>query len=299
MRRLLLAPLLVASIPAHAQDTPTWEDVGALFEERCTICHSGDGAPLDLRLDTLENALEGSENGPVLVPGDPEGSELIKRLKGESQPRMPLTGPPFLDDSQITMVEEWIEAGMPSGEAAATEPEPEPTRPGPGEPVTFAHVEPIFLQRCAKCHKDDGIMGQPPEGLRLDTYANTIEGGERLALLPGNPGLSEIVRRIEGTAEPRMPFDGPPWLDEDDIRVIRQWIEQGARDAEGEPAPVPVGREVRYRGRLTGEWEIDGAEFLVDGGTRIDDRPRVGQQAEVRGVVQSDGSVRATRLRSR
>ena len=191
------------------------------------------------------------------------------------------------------------EAGMPAGDAADTRPEAEPTRPGPGDPVTFSHVEPIFLQRCAKCHKDDGVMGGPPEGLRLDTYAHVIEGGERLVVLPGSPGLSEVVRRIEGTAEPRMPFDGPPWLDEQDIRLIRQWIEQGAPDAEGDPAPVPVGREVRYRGRLTGEWEIDGASFIVDGGTRVDDRPRVGQHAEVRGVVTSDGSVRATRLRSR
>lgn len=312
---LLISVFTTVSMSAHAQDAPTWEEVGALFRERCTICHSGDGAPLGLQLDTLEHALTGSINGPVLLPGDPAGSELIRRLKGESQPRMPLTGPPFLDEGQIAMVERWIEAGMPAGdaaeagpatdagmpagEAAATGAEPEPMRPGPGAPVTFAHVEPIFLQRCAKCHKSEGIMGAPPEGLRLDTYANIIESGERLALVPGKPELSEIVRRIEGTAEPRMPFDGPPWLEEQDIRLIRQWIEQGAPNAEGNPAPVPIGREVRYRGRLTGEREIDGAGFIVDGGTRIDDRPRVGDEAEVRGVISADGSVRATRLRSR
>ena len=96
------------------------------------MCHSGETAPLGLRLDSLEHALQGSENGPVLVAGDPEASELIKRLKGLSQPRMPLTGPPFLDQAQIAMIEEWIEAGMPAGETAATETEPEPTRTGPG-----------------------------------------------------------------------------------------------------------------------------------------------------------------------
>lgn len=307
---LLVSALSAASIPAQAQDAPTWEEVGALFRERCTGCHSDVSAPLGLELDTYENALEGSMNGPVLVPGDPAGSELIRRLKGESLPRMPLTGPPFLEDDQIAMVERWIEAGMPEGavtgtpdSAAGDSPEsasePVTERPGPGNPVTFAHVQPVFFQRCVKCHTGEGILGQPPEGLRLDTYANIIEGGERLVVIPGKPDHSEIVRRIEGTAEPRMPFDGPPWLEEQDIRLIRQWIEQGAPDAEGNPAPVPVGREVRYRGRLTAEREIDGAEFIVDGGTRIDDRPRIGEEAEVRGVISADGSVRATRLRSR
>lgn len=308
---LLISAFTAASMPAHSQDGPTWEEVGALFRERCTGCHSGFIAPLGLELDTYESALEGSSNGPVLLSGNPAGSELIRRLKGESLPRMPLTGPPFLDEDQIAMVERWIETGMPAGDEAESGPateaamptgeesEPEQARPGPGDPVTFAHAQQIFLQRCAKCHTADGVMGAPPEGLRLDTYANIIEGGERLAVVPGKPELSEIVRRIEGTAEPRMPFDGPPWLDEQDIRLIRRWVEQGAPDAEGNPAPVPVGREVRYRGRLTGEREIDRAEFIVDGGTRIDDRPRIGEEAEVRGVISADGRVRATRLRSR
>lgn len=95
MRRLLLPLAIVDSMPATAQDTPTWQEVGALFRERCTGCHSDVSAPLGLELDTFQNALEGSMNGPVLVPGDPAGSELIRRLKGESLPRMPLTGPPL------------------------------------------------------------------------------------------------------------------------------------------------------------------------------------------------------------
>jgi hypothetical protein len=81
--------------------------------------------------------------------------------------------------------------------------------------------------------------------------------------------------------------------------VIRDWIAQGAPDAGGVPAPVPVGAEVRYRGVLTGPEEIDGIPFRVTGGTRIDDRPLVGQQAEVRGVVVADGGIAATRLRDR
>ena len=88
-------------------------------------------------------------------------------------------------------------------------------------------------------------------------------------------------------------------LSEGEIRLIRQWIEQGAPDSAGNKAPMPIGGEVRFRGILTGEWSMDGAEFEVDSDTRIDDRPATGQSAEMRGVIDEDGTIRATRIRSR
>ncbi len=77
------------------------------------------------------------------------------------------------------------------------------------------------------------------------------------------------------------------------------WIAQGAPDADGVLAPNPTGARIRLRGTLTGEAEIDGAGFVLDSGTRVDDRPRIGGPAEMRGEVQPDGSVRAERFRDR
>ncbi len=92
-RFFVIAAVLLGGIGCSlAQDRPSWTDIGALFEERCTMCHSGEGAPLGLRLDSLEAAIAGSVNGPVLVSGDPDASELVRRIRGESQPRMPLVG---------------------------------------------------------------------------------------------------------------------------------------------------------------------------------------------------------------
>ena len=45
----------------------------------------------------------------------------------------------------------------------------------------------------------------------------------------GDPNASELVRRIRGQARPRMPLDGPPYLSIDEIRLIEDWIAQGAR----------------------------------------------------------------------
>ncbi len=116
---------------------------------------------------------------------------------------------------------------------------------------------------------------------------------------PGKPDESELVLRLRGESEPRMPLDGPPFLSDAEIDLLERWICGGARDALGEPSPVPAGRRIRYRGRWSGTWEIDGVEVAVDRRTRIDDVPRVGDAAEVRGVIQADGSIRATRLRRR
>ena len=189
-------------------------------------------------------------------------------------------------------------AGMPKGEVAPPMPMAR-ARPAPGEDVLWPDVEPIFQRACIKCHSDNSKLGAPPEGLRLTSLELVLQGGERLVVLPGDPAMSEIWRRVTGLASPRMPFDGPPWLPEDDIRLLRDWIAQGARDAEGVAAPVPVGAEIRLRGILTAAEEIDGAAFVIGAGTRIDDRPRIGGEAEMRGTVQSDGTVLATRFRDR
>jgi len=50
---------------------------------------------------------------------------------------------------------------------------------------------------------------------------------------------------------------------------------------------------------LTGPNAIDGATFTIDADTRIDDTPVLGAPAEMRGQVQPDGTVRATRFRDR
>jgi hypothetical protein len=136
-----------------------------------------------LRLDSLAAVMKGSAKGAVVKAGDPAGSELIRRLKGQSLPRMPMTGPPFLSDSEVARFERWVSAGLPKGgEAAATAAPPAAAvapRPAPGEAVTYRHVAPLFATRCAKCHTDSGLMGPAPEGYRLTSHAATLTASER------------------------------------------------------------------------------------------------------------------------
>jgi len=89
-------------------------DVQPIFTERCIKCHSGQNPPRGLRLDSYENVMTGSDFREVVVPGNPTESELIRRIKGISIPRMPFDGPPFLSDEQIATIEAWIAANAPN-----------------------------------------------------------------------------------------------------------------------------------------------------------------------------------------
>lgn len=290
---LALAPLLLSG-GAGAQDAAP---VARLLAARCVLCHQGEAAPLGLRLDSLDALLAGSRNGPVVKPGDPAGSELVRRLRGQSQPRMPLTGPPFLSDAEIASVQKWIAAGAPRPAAGAAAPAKARAR-APGEPLTYADVQPILGARCAKCHADNGRMGAPPEGYRLNNYANTLASADRARVVPGRPEASELVRRIRAQSLPRMPFDGPPFLSEAEIALVTRWIEQGARDADGHPAPVPVGARVRLGGTLSGPQQLDGLEFDW-AGRRREQRASIGGRVELRGSVGTGGRIHAERVRGR
>lgn len=280
--------------------TATYADVAPILAGKCVMCHSGDAAPNGLRLDSFDAVLKGGAKGPVVVTGNPGASELVRRIKGITQPRMPMTGPPFLSDSEVALIERWVAGGLQQGGAvpADVQARPKPARPAPGQPVTFAHVAPIFAARCAKCHTDKGLMGPAPEGYRLTSYEATLTTADRVRVVPGRPHASELVRRIRGQARPRMPLDGPPYLADDEIRLIDDWIAQGARNAEGVAAPLPVGAAVRLHGTLALRWQLDELPLSVGPAARLDKGPGPGDYVEVRGRV-SAASVEVERIRRR
>ena len=284
-----------------ASDGPasTWPEVAAILDARCVACHSGELAPLGLALDSFEAAMAGSENGPVLISGDTATSPLLRRVRGEDEPRMPLDGPPFLSDDEIALMEAWIAAGAPgpaTGEAAAGSAAPEAARDAR---ITYSDIDRILKRSCIVCHSDSSALGAPPEDLRLTGLDELLAGGDRIVVIPGNPEASELWRRVAGRAMPRMPMNGPPWLPEAEIAMIRTWIAEGAVDDEGRPAPMPTGAELRIRGLMTGRQAIDGVPFEITGATRVDEHPRPGQEAELRGVVGPGGTIIAERLRDR
>jgi len=110
LREVLQSQLPATPTPAALptlSGSPTYESViGALFTSRCGSCH-GDGGIQGLNLTTYATALAGSQNGPVILPGDAAGSLLIARQTGP-QPHFGQLTPEELD-----LVRDWIDAGAP------------------------------------------------------------------------------------------------------------------------------------------------------------------------------------------
>ncbi len=83
---------LAATLPVRGEaDGRSFSASGAqtVFDRNCVKCHG----PLEhkggLELDTMEAALRGNEDGPVIVPGKPDKSKIIAALSPDADPHMP------------------------------------------------------------------------------------------------------------------------------------------------------------------------------------------------------------------
>ncbi|MFM2067642.1 MAG: hypothetical protein RLZZ584_2551, partial [Pseudomonadota bacterium] len=185
-----------------------FDAVQPLLARDCVLCHQGANAPLGLRLDSLAGVLAGSARGPVVKAGDAAGSELVRRLDGRSQPRMPLTGPPYIGDADLALLRAWIDQGLAPGAAAtpgavAPASAPAGARAPDGVP-TWRDVAPILATRCTRCHAPQGQLGPAPEGYVLTSHAAATSAADRARIVPGQPAASELLRRVKGHARPRM-----------------------------------------------------------------------------------------------
>ena len=86
-----------------------------IFESHCTSCHNPGKLKGELKLDTYEGVLAGGESGPAVVSGDPDSSELMKRIRLplEDKEHMPPKGKTPLSDDETAVLAWWIEAGVP------------------------------------------------------------------------------------------------------------------------------------------------------------------------------------------
>ena len=92
-------------------------DIKPIFDASCVKCHGEQKPKAKLRLDTLEGALKGSENGKVIEAGNSIKSALVLNIAhlGDEDDFMPppknKLGLKKLTDEQIGLVRAWIDQG--------------------------------------------------------------------------------------------------------------------------------------------------------------------------------------------
>ena len=82
----------------------------------------------------------------------------------------------------------------------------------------------ILKTHCVSCHGGDA----PVRNLNLSTREGALRGGDRgPAIVPGDVLESFLYRTITHAGDLKMP-QGKPKLADADIKIIKNWIEDGA-----------------------------------------------------------------------
>ncbi len=109
-----LADIVAAQLPVPTpmptapplEGAATYANLQPVFELLCGACH-GDNRAAGLKLTTYADLMAGSDNGPVVVRGDPDASLLVQ-VQSERHFGT-------LDAAQLEAVRQWIAAGAPEG----------------------------------------------------------------------------------------------------------------------------------------------------------------------------------------
>ena len=242
-----------------------------ILANHCYDCHSIKKSKGKLRLDALEYMLKGGEEGPALVVGHPEKSEMIRRIKlpASHDDAMPTKGK-RLSKKEIEILEVWVKQGAPwpsttlksTASAAILDQKTELAEnvdrfkdlgssedriintseaPAKAPEVLNANqlqelninVRTILAHNCYACHNATKTKG----GLRLDKKEFIFKGGEDGPILvAGNPEKSDMIRRVKLPFghDDAMPTKGKR-LSKEDVAMLEYWIQQGA--------PWPTGPE--------------------------------------------------------
>ena len=158
MRPASLSLLLVATgLMAADAKLDFNRDIRPILSDNCFACHGFDAKKrkADLRLDTPEGATAINDGVQAIKPGDPEGSELIKRLltKDPEEVMPPPESHKKLTPAQIDTLRRWIAEGAPYRKHWSFEP---PVRPV--VPAAAAGTSPID----AFLHAELSAQGLPP-----------------------------------------------------------------------------------------------------------------------------------------
>ena len=114
-----VAPAPKAGLRSVNPENPAFYAVHVepLLLRSCVSCHRPEKHKAGLRLDSYALLMRGGDDGPVVNPGNPMKSDLIRRLRlpPTDDDSMPSDGDKPLTPEEIQTIERWIAAGAKSG----------------------------------------------------------------------------------------------------------------------------------------------------------------------------------------
>ncbi len=98
----------------NVQEAALYSDViQPIFKSKCYSCHGANKQKGKLRLDEKGFILKGGKNGEILIAGNTDESELIKRilLPKEDEDHMPPKEKPQLSKNDMDLIHWWVSSG--------------------------------------------------------------------------------------------------------------------------------------------------------------------------------------------
>lgn len=101
------SPTLQLTEPTTTESALTWETgIREIFEIQCAECHSSTPTG-GFSITSYAKVLQGSNLGPIIIPGNPAESHLFYKLKfGGNHPG-------YMSKNQTELVWEWVSSGAP------------------------------------------------------------------------------------------------------------------------------------------------------------------------------------------
>ncbi len=135
------------------------DDVRPILASNCFLCHGPDPSTrkAGLRLDMEDSALSSA-----VVPGDPDASELLRRISDAGDDRMPPADRHPLSAADVDVLRRWIEEGASWEQHWSWEPIADPLPPPASNPDWARDP----LDRFVLARLDDAGLTPAPEADR-------------------------------------------------------------------------------------------------------------------------------------
>ena len=147
-----------AAVPSESEER-FQREIRPILSRNCLACHGAETRQSGLALESLADILKGGAlSGPAVLAGQSGASPLIQYLKGEKQPRMPLTGSP-LPEADIAAISQWIDE-LPAAAAVGAE---EPSLSWPWTPLAEPRLPEVRNRSWVKNGVDAFILAKLEE----------------------------------------------------------------------------------------------------------------------------------------